>query len=104
MTLALKKVKGKKGNDYYHLVDTHWVKGKAVTKYVAYVGKSPKARVPLQPEQLLPYVSRLLRKDVTDDDIRKTLHLMGVTTDVWPISKILIENDRKVMELSLRFK
>ena len=104
MTIVLKKIKRPNGKEYYNLVDVRRVNGRVVTKYVGYLGKSPKSIQELTPEQLLPYVRRLIDTELTDVEMQRILKKMGVETDVWPITKIIIENDMKLKKLLLRFK
>ena len=104
MAIVLKKIKRPNGKEYYNLVDVRRVNGKVVTKYVGYLGKSPKSIQELTPEQLLPYVRRLIDTELTDVEMQHILKKMGVETDVWPITKIIIENDMKLKKLLLRFK
>ena len=68
------------------------------------LGKSPKSIQELTPEQLLPYVRRLIDTELTDVEMQHILKKMGMETDVWPITKIIIENDVKLKKLLLRFK
>ena len=46
------------------------VKGKVVTKYVGYLGKSPGSKVELTGKDIFPYVERLLDVEIPDSDIR----------------------------------
>ena len=104
MAIVLKKIKRANGKEYYNLVEVKRVNGKVVTKYVGYLGKTPKSIQELTPEQLLPYVRRLLDKELTDVDMARILKKMGVETDVWPVTRIIIENDRRLKKLLLRFR
>ena len=104
MTLVVKRIKTQGKSSYYELVDEKRVNGRVVTKYVGYLGKSPKSIQELTPEQLLPYVRRLIDTELTDVEMQHILKKMGVETDVWPITKIIIENDMKLKKLLLRFK
>ncbi len=100
----MKRIKTQGDSSYYKLVDEKRVNGKVVTKYVGYLGKSPKSIQELTPEQLLPYVRRLIDTELTDVEMQRLLRKIGVETDVWPITKIIIENDMKLKKLLLRFK
>ncbi len=104
MAFCLKKIKRANGCEYYNLVEVKRVHGKVVTRYVGYVGKTPKSKQELTPEKILPYVARLLSLDLTDIDVVTVLKKMGVEMDVWPITKIVIENDRHLHRLFLRLK
>jgi len=61
MTVIPVKRKSKNGNVYYNLIDEKRVNGKVVQKYVGYLGKNPKAKNEIESEDILPYVTRLLR-------------------------------------------
>ncbi len=102
MAVSPKKRKTKTGKIYYEL----WgrANGKVVSKYVGYLGKSPKTKQELTPEQLLPYVNKLLDIGLSDVDISQVLAKMNINTDVWPITKIIIEHDRTLKKLFLKFK
>ncbi len=104
MTVYPKKRRTKAGKEYYELWDSKRVGGKVVMKYVGYLGKSPKSIQELTVEQLLPYVQRLLDTELTDVDMQRILKKMGIEIDVWPITKIIIENDMRLKKLLLRFK
>ena len=104
MTVYPKKRRTRSGKEYYELWDSKRVGGKVVMKYVGYLGKSPKSIQELTVEQLLPYVQRLLDTELTDVDMQRILKKMGIEIDVWPITKIIIENDMKLKKLLLRFK
>ena len=104
MTVYPKKRRTKAGKEYYELWDAKRVDGKVVMKYVGYLGKTPKSIQELTPERLLPYVQRLLDMELTDVDMARILKKMGVETDVWPITKIIIENDRRLKKLLLKFR
>ncbi len=104
MTLIVKRIKTQGDSSYYKLVDEKRVNGKVVTKYVGYLGKTPKSIQEITPEQILPYVRRLIDTGLTDVDLQRILKKMGVETDVWHITKIIIENDMKLKKLLLRFR
>ncbi|MBX8636669.1 MAG: hypothetical protein KIS30_09635 [Thermoplasmata archaeon] len=104
MTVYPKKRRTRAGKEYYELWDSKRVGGKVVMKYVGYLGKSPKSIQELTVEQLLPYVQRLLDTELTDVDMQRILKKMGIEIDVWPITKIIIENDMRLKKLLLRFK
>ncbi|MCL4325359.1 MAG: hypothetical protein M1481_00770 [Candidatus Thermoplasmatota archaeon] len=104
MTLIVKRIKTQGDSSYYKLVDEKRVNGKVVTKYVGYLGKTPKSIQEITPEQILPYVRRLIDTGLTDVDLQRILKKMGVETDVWHITKIIIENDMKLKKLLIRFK
>ncbi len=90
---VFKKIKRGNGKKYYNPVEVKRVNGKVVTRHVAYLGKTPKSIQELAPEHLLPYVQRLLDMELTDVDMARILKKMGVETDVWPVTRLIIEND-----------
>ncbi len=80
------------------------VKGKVVTKYVGYLGKSPGSKVELTGKDIFPYVERLLDAEIPDSDIRDILKKIGIDCDISPITKIILESDRKLGKTFLRIK
>ena len=80
------------------------VKGKVVTKYVGYLGKSPGSKVELTGKDIFPYVERLLDAEIPDSDIRDILKKIGIECDISPITRIILENDRKLGKTFLRIK
>ncbi len=56
------------GKECYELIDLKRVKGKLVQKYVGYLGKSPNSKTEMDPEQILLYVSRLLGKEMSQEE------------------------------------
>ena len=67
------KRKSKSGNVYYNLVDEKRVNGKVVQKYVGYLGKSLNSRNEIEPEEILKYISRLLKKGISQEEIDEIL-------------------------------
>ncbi|EQD77250.1 hypothetical protein B1B_01166 [mine drainage metagenome] len=104
MAILPKRIKRPNGREYWNLVEVKRVRGKVVTKYLGYLGKTPYSKQELDPELLLPFVARLLRQNLTDIEVVEILKKMGVRMDVWPITKILLENDRHLGKLFLRLK
>ena len=104
MTLRPKKVSRKNGKTYYSLVDEKRVGGKVVQKYVGYLGKDPKSKSEVRPEDILQYAGRLLNLKVSQEEIDSVLKKMGIEYDAWPLTKIIIENDLKLKKLFLRLK
>lgn len=104
MTLIAKKVKRKDGKTYYSLVDQKRINGKVVQKYVGYLGKSPNAKKEITFGDVLPYVQRLMDVEATNADIRRILSKLGIDVDISPITKIVLENDRKLKKIFLRIK
>ncbi|MHB1440896.1 MAG: hypothetical protein ACYCSO_09800 [Cuniculiplasma sp.] len=104
MTITTRKHKSKNGKEYYELVDVRRVKGKVVTKYVGYLGKSPGSKVELTGKDIFPYVERLLDAEIPDSDIRDILKKIGIDCDISPITKIILESDRKLGKTFLRIK
>ena len=105
MTLVVKKVT-RKGNDrvYYSLVDEKRVNGKVVQKYVGYLGKDPKSKSEITFGDILPYVTRLMDLEITDAGIHDVLKKIGIDSDIKPITKIVLENDRKLKKTFLRIR
>ena len=104
MTITTRKHKSKSGKEYYELVDVRRVKGKVVTRYVGYLGKNPNSKIELTGKDILPYVERLLSAEISDSDIRNILKKIGIDCDISPITKIVLENDRKLGKAFLRIK
>ena len=103
MTVIPHRVK-RNGKEYYELIDVKRVRGKTVQKYVGYLGKSPNAKNEIEPEIVLQYLQRLLKKGISQEEIGEILKKMGIEYDTWPITKILIENDLKLQKVFLRLK
>ncbi|EQD25990.1 hypothetical protein B2A_15838, partial [mine drainage metagenome] len=61
-------------------------------------------KVEITGEEILQYVFRLMKKDLTDIEIRDVLNKIGINSDIEPITKIIIENDRKLNKLYVRLK
>ena len=106
MTLVAKKVTRKNGNGkvYYSLVDQRRVNGKIVQKYVGYLGKDPKSKVEMSYGEIMPYVNRLMDLEISDTEINEILKRIGIDVDISPITKIVIENDRKLKKTFLRIR
>ena len=103
MTVIPRKVKRKHG-EYWELVDEKRVNGKIVQKYVGYLGKNPKSKTEVTYGDILPYVNRLMDLKITDADILSVLKKIGIDYDTSPITKIMLENDRKLKKVFLRLK
>ena len=104
MTIIPVKRKSKSGNVYYNLVDEKRVNGKVVQKYVGYLGKSLNSKNEIEPEKILKYVSRLLKKGISQEEMDEILKKIGIEYDAWPITKIIIENDLKLEKVFLKLK
>ena len=104
MTIIPVKRKSKSGNVYYNLVDEKRVNGKVVQKYVGYLGKSLNSKNEIEPEEILKYVSRLLKKGISQEEMDEILKKIGIEYDAWPITKIIIENDLKLEKVFLKLK
>ena len=104
MTIIPVKRKSKSGNVYYNLVDEKRVNGKVVQKYVGYLGKSLNSKNEIEPEKILKYVSRLLKKGISQEEMDEILKKIGIEYDAWPITKIIIENDLKLKKVFLKLK
>ena len=103
MTVIPRKVKRKHG-EYWELVDTRRVNGKVVQKYVGYLGKDPKAKSEINPEDILPYIERLISNGISQEEIGTILRKIGIDYDAWPITRIIIEHDLKLKKLFLKLK
>ncbi len=103
MTVIPRKVKRKHG-EYWELVDEKRVNGKVVQKYVGYLGKDPKSKVEVTYGDILPYVNRLMDLEITDTEIHEILKKIGIDSDITPITKLVLENDRKLKKTFLRIK
>lgn len=103
MTLIPHKVK-RNGHEYYELVDERWVNGKPVIKYAGYLGKSPYSKTEVDPEQIVKYVSSLLKKGISQEETDEVLKKIGIDYDAWPLMKIIIVNDLKMNKVFLKLK
>lgn len=103
MTKTVNKIT-KNGHSYYTVIDEKWVNGKPVRKYVGYLGKSPKSKNEVDPNELVKYVQRLLKKGISQEEIAEILKKIGIEYDAWPITKIVIENDLKLNTIFLKLK
>ena len=80
------------------------VNGKVVQKYAGYLGKSLNSKNEIEPEKILKYVSRLLKKGISQEEMDEILKKIGIEYDAWPITKIIIENDLKLKKVFLKLK
>ena len=103
MTVIPRKVRREHG-EYWELVDVKRVNGKVVQKYVGYLGKSLNSKNEIEPEEILKYISRLLKKGIGLEEIDEILKNIGIEYDAWPITKIIIENDLKLKKVFLKLK
>ncbi len=103
MTIIPRKVKRKHG-EYWELVDEKRVNGKVVQKYVGYLGKSLNSKNEIEPEEIMQYIQRLLKKGINQEDINGILKKIGIEYDAWPVTKIIIENDLKLQKVFLKLK
>ena len=103
MTIIPQKV-NRKGHEYYELVDVKWVNGRTVHKYVGYLGKDLSSKREIAFGEILPYVTRLMDLEISDSGMRDVLKKIGIDTDITPITKIVLENDRKLKKTFLRIK
>lgn len=104
MTIVIVKRKSKSGRVYYNLVDEKRVNGKVVQRYVGYLGKDPKSKSEITFGEVLPYVTRLMDLEISDAEIHNVLKKIGIDADISPITKIVLENDRKLRKTFLRIK
>ncbi len=103
MTLTINKVK-KNGHAYYTLIDQKRVNGKLVRKYVGYLGKNPRSKGEISYGDLMQYVERMMRVEITDSEIHDILKKLGMDVDISPITKIVLENDRNLKKTFIRIK
>jgi len=89
---------------YYNLVDERRVNGSVVQKYVGYMGKGLHSKNEIGPDDMVPYITRLLNRGISQDEIDSILKKMGIEYDAWPITKIIIENDLKLKKTFLKLK
>ena len=68
MTVIPRKVR-REHSEYWELVDVKRVNGKVVQKYVGYLGKSLNSKNEIEPEKILKYVSRLLKKGISQEEM-----------------------------------
>jgi hypothetical protein len=80
------------------------MKGKVVTMYAGYLGESPRSKIELTGKDIFPYVERLVSAEISDFNMRDILKKIGVDCDISPITKIVLENDRKLGKAFLRIK
>ncbi|WP_298409737.1 hypothetical protein [Ferroplasma sp.] len=104
MTLVVKKIRSSGEKSYYKLVDAKRVNGKVVQKYVGYLGTNPNSKVEVSYGALMPYVERLMNLELSDSEIKDILKKLGIDWDISPITKIILENDRKLKKVFLRLK
>ena len=104
MTLVVKKIKAQGKNSYYKLVDEKRINGKVVQKYVGYLGKDPRSKNEISFGEVLPYVTRIMDLEISDSEMHEVLKKIGIDSDLTPITKIVLENDRKLKRTFLRLK
>jgi hypothetical protein len=104
MSITVRKEKRKNGKEYYKLYESKQVNGKPVTRYIGYVGKNPGSKDEITGKDILPYVERLLDMGMSDVEIRDILKKIGIDCDISPITKIALENDRKLGKMFIRLK
>ena len=68
MTVISRKVRREHG-EYWELVDVKRVNGKVVQKYVGYLGKSLNSKNEIEPEEILKYISQLLKKGISQEEM-----------------------------------
>ena len=104
MSITVRKEKRENGKEYYKLYESRRVNGKPVTKYIGYLGKNPGSKSEITGNEMLPYVERLLDIEISDAEIGDILRKIGIDCDISPITKIVLENNRKLMKTFLRLK
>lgn len=104
MTVIVRRERRKNGREYYKLYDVRRVGGKVVQKYVGYIGKNPKSKGEISYGDVLKYVERLMRMEITDSEIHGILKKLGMDADISPITKIVLENDRQLKKTFIRIR
>ena len=104
MTVVVRKEKRKNGKAYYKLYDVKRVNGKVKSKYVGYLGKDPSSKNEISYGEMMQYVHRLMDIEICDSDIHNILKKIGIESNITPITKIILENDRKLKKTFLRIK
>ncbi len=104
MTIIPVKRKSKSGKIYYNLIDEKRVNGKVIQTYVGYLGKDPKSKTEITFSEVLPYLTRLMDLEITDAEMHDILMKIGINVDIKPITKIILENDRKLKKMFLRIR
>jgi hypothetical protein len=104
MSITVRKERRKNGKEYYKLYESKRVNGRPVTKYIGYLGKNPGSKIDLAGKDILPYVERLLNIEISDAEIKDILGKIGIDCDISPITKIILENDRKLGKTFIRLK
>ncbi|MHB1812163.1 MAG: hypothetical protein ACYCPR_07095 [Thermoplasmataceae archaeon] len=104
MSISVRKDKRANGKEYYKLYEVKRVNGEVETKYIGYLGKSPNSKKEITGKDVLPYVERLLNVEISDSEIMDILKKIGIDCDISPITKIILENDRKLGKTFMRIK
>ena len=71
---------------------------------MGYLGKSLNSKTDVDPEQIIKYVSCLLKKGISQEELDQILKKIGLEYDAWPVTKIIIENDLKLQKVFLKLK
>ena len=103
MTIIPHRVK-RRGHEYYELIDVRRINGKTVQKYVGYLRKDPNSKREIEPEELMPYIERLLKKGIGVDQVSPILKKLGIEYDVSNLTKITIENDLRLKRIFQRLR
>lgn len=85
-------------------MDVRRIGGKVVSRYVGYLGKDPNSKREVNPEDLMPYIQRLLKKGIGVDQVSPILKKLGIEYDASRLTKIIIENDLRLERIFLRLK
>ena len=104
MSISVRKERRANGKEYYKLYEVKRVNGKVRTKYVGYLGKNPNSKKEITGKDVLTYVERLLNVEISDSEIMDILKKIGIDCDISPITKIILENDRKLGKTFMRIK
>lgn len=76
---------------YYNLVDERRVNGNVVQKYVGYLGKDLHSKNEIEPDDMILYITRLMNRGISQDEIDSILKKMGIEYDTRPITKIILK-------------
>ena len=86
---------------YYRAYNVGHVRGKIVQKYVVSTGRSQNSTGEVEPGVLLKYVEGLVKKNVSQEEINQIPGKIGIEYDIWPVIKIIMENELKMKRITL---
>lgn len=73
-------------------------------KYVGYLGKNPNKKKEINVKDMFPYLGGLLDIEITDVEIKDILMKIGIDCDISLITKIVLEDNRKLKKAFLKLK